>query len=106
MPYLCVEGLGGTYAELWLQDMDLMLAAGEAPTIPLDPGASNSAQTCQVSSHSPLAHTHLNLLFPLTKSGRVLSSMSAWDSASLGPRMVVMVICGPTQLLYCLTLQR
>ena len=43
-----------------------------------------------------------------TKAGRILSSRSAWDRASLGPGMVGMVISGqdPTQLIYCLCLQR
>lgn len=41
------------------------------------------------------------------KAGRFLSSRSAWDTASLGPGVVEMVISGqgPTQLIYhqCLT---
>lgn len=52
--------------------------------------------------------TLLSLLFVHTEAGRFLSLRSAWDRTTLGLGRVGMVISGqdPTQLAYCLCLQR
>ena len=43
-----------------------------------------------------------------TNASRFLSSRSAWDRANLGPGIVRLVISeqDPTQIVYCLSLQR
>jgi hypothetical protein len=52
--------------------------------------------------------TQLNLLSVLKNAGRFLSSRSAWNRATLSPSVVRMVIQepDPTQLIYCLYLQK